>query len=78
MWGPEHQTACFFALNFINLTNNFIRPVLKPLAQAASNLNETGHKNPLLCLRLMPSLKKRRDDKVRGGNTVILLCEDYI
>lgn len=53
--------------------------MIEPPAHAASHLNETGHKTPLLGLRLMPSLKKRRDDKVRGGNAaVVLLCEDYI
>lgn len=33
--------------------------MLKPLAQAASNLNETGHKNPSLSLPVLDAVVKK-------------------
>lgn len=54
-----------FLFNFVNL-NNFFRYMIDLLVYVESNLNGIGYKNFFLCLCLMLSLKKRRDDKVKG------------
>lgn len=73
IWATAYRTAHFFLpINFINLTNNFIRRMMNPLIHTESNFSGMGHKNSLPCLCLMPSLQKRRNDKLKREKAVVL------